>query len=284
MKARRISVLIDSGPVSQFNHSGGSTPTGLMSRFLIPAWFVLLLAGGCADVAAESSTTTSVATTLPPITTTTTSMTTTTAAPTTTTTVPRPAVTGSLALGFVPWQSDAQMPPAPRSVSFVLLSDGVEIRRELRDPGKDTEYLVDDEVITGELGEQPNWELAILYVDFGIALEAGEYELVALEVDDPEWSSNPVSLVTGRPRFSVTDTPCTYIGLLTFIFYRLPAGSIDEQQSMAGEVAASTGVEYFTLLETGSLFGESANLSVPSAEERPEDAADCAVQEAEWQQ
>ena len=155
--------------------------------------------------------------------------------------------------------------------------------RELRDPEEDTVYFVDDEVVVGDLGEQPNWELALFHVDFGIVLEPGEYELVALEVDDPGWSSTPVPLLTGRPRFSVTDTPCTYIGLLTFIFYRLPAGSIEEQQSMIDEVAASAGVEYFTLLETGSMFGESANLSVPSAEERPEDAAECVVHGAEWQ-
>lgn len=261
----------------------------MMYRFLFPAIVVLLVVGACAGGGAESSTTAeattlaTVTTTRPPTTTTTTSTTTTTAAPTTTTTVPRPTVTGSLALGFVPWQSGAQVPPAPRSVSFVLLSDGVEIMRELLDPEEDTVYVVDDEVVVGDLGEQPNWELALFHVDFGIVLEPGEYELVALEVDDPGWSSNPVSLLTGRPRFSVTDTPCTYIGLLTFIFYRLPAGSIEEQKSMAGEVVASAGVEYFTLLETGGLFGESANLSVPSAEERPEDAAECVVHGAEWQ-
>jgi len=264
----------------------------MMYRFLFPAFAVLLVVGACAGGAAESSTTAeattlaTVTTTRPPTTTTTTttmSTTTTTAAPTTTTTVPRPTVTGSLALGFVPWQSGAQVPPAPRSLSVVLLSDGVEIMRELLDPEEDTVYVVDDEVVVGDVGEQPNWELAIFHFDFGIVLEPGEYELLSLEVKDPGWSSNPVMLPTGRPRFSVTDTPCTYIGLLNFTFYRLPPGSVEEQKSMADEVAASAGVQFFTLLQTGSLFGESANLSVPSAEERPEDAAECVVHGAEWQ-
>jgi len=222
-----------------------------MRRCLFAGLVVLLTAAGCTDNAAE------------------------------TTAMPGSVVVGSLALGFSPWQEGAVVPPELRSVSFVLLSDGVELLRELRDPDRDIVNVVDDEVVAGELDEQPDWESAILYFDFEIALEPGEYELVSLEVNDPGWSSDPVSLLTGSPKFTVADSGCTYIGLLNFNFYRLPPGSIDEQERMAGAVAASTGVEYFTLLETGSFFGDSIDLGVPSADLRPESAAECTVHGAE---
>lgn len=248
-----------------------------MRRCLFAGLAILMLVGGCAEGAGEITTMPDPETTTLPD-----SQATTTPVPATTT-MSSPTVVGALALGFSPWQEGALVPPAPRSVSFLLLSEGGEISKELRDPRNAPITVVDDEVVTGELSEQPNWEFAVLYIEFEIALDPGDYELLAVEVNDPRWWSGTVSMLTGRPRLTVSDSGCTYVGTLNFNYYRLPPGSLADQENMAADVARSTGIEYFTLVESGGFFGDSTYLDVPPTEERPESAAGCIVLAPEWQ-
>jgi hypothetical protein len=141
---------------------------------------------------------------------------------------------------------------------------------------------VDDELVNGEFSPPSDWETVLFFIDFAVDLEPGEYELLRLEIDDPDWGSG-IPILTGNPSFTVADSGCTYIGLLNFNLYRLPPGSFEEQQVMASEASATLGVEILMMfLGAGSLFGESANAFVPEESERPDSALGCAVQGAEF--
>ena len=145
----------------------------------------------------------------------------------------------------------------------------------------DARYYIDDEIVAEGFEPPADWSEAYYLLDFRVELAPGAYEIVSLEIDDPEWGSD-VPILTGRPIVTVEASGCTYLGVLYFNLYRLAPGTLEQQQAVAAEAAGELGVEIFmTFLLAGSLFGESAGAFIE--EEGPPDwATGCTVHEAEF--
>jgi len=137
-----------------------------------------------------------------------------------------PKVYGNVQVVIVPIADDAVAPRQPMGLTMILspAAGGDEIRVEDIDP----------------------------YGNFTAYLAPGEYEVQALVLTSPDLSSDPVSVVTNGPTFTVRSEPCSFAGTFTFTTVRLSPGSPGEQITQLQKVSNGQ-AGTFILLETGSL-------------------------------
>jgi hypothetical protein len=166
-----------------------------------------------------------------------------------------PEVLGNFQVGFIPYNENAVLPEPPIDVTLIIepLAGGSTVRHKITDPAG----------------------------GFALSLSPGEYEILTLEVEAPAMSPDPFDLLTGRPKFTVPDKGCTYVGRIFIFYFRLPAGSLDEQMALVQELAQTGKSVYLIYLESGSLVPESAGVDLPDESERIQGAENCTIQLAE---
>ncbi len=121
--------------------------------------------------------------------------------------------------------------------------------------------------------------------DFRMVLPPGEtYELTEFELNDPAFGFESAGLVPygptgGGPRFLVPSEGCLYLGLMTFLYTKLPPGDTLEQLSLAQEIARGqslailfTGAGTFVYLPDDPA---SHRFELPPAKRRPREARGC---------
>lgn len=111
---------------------------------------------------------------------------------------------------------------------------------------------------------------------FSLTLDPGNYRVNALEFLAPSMSEDVFRMPTGGPAFTITATGCIYIGRISFAYYRLPAGSFDEQSAMISQLFGRDDVT-FLFLESGSLVGNKAGVALPEVGERVAGSDGCSV-------
>jgi hypothetical protein len=109
-----------------------------------------------------------------------------------------------------------------------------------------------------------------------VPLDPGDYHVKALEFLAPSMSEDVFQLPTGGPTFTVPATGCIYIGRVSFAYYRLPEGSFDEQSAMISQLFGRDDVT-FVFLESGSLVGNKAGVTLPEVRERVAGSDGCSV-------
>jgi hypothetical protein len=170
-----------------------------------------------------------------------------------------PEVLGNLQLGFIPYNENAVLPEPPIDVTLIIepLAGGSTVRHKITDPAG----------------------------GFALSLSPGEYKILMLEVEAPAMSPDPIDLPTGSPKFTVPDKGCMYVGRIFIFYFRLPAGSVNEQAALVQEIAeqADRPTIFFIYLESGGLVPKSAGVDLPDESERIQGAANCTIQLAEFE-
>jgi len=116
---------------------------------------------------------------------------------------------------------------------------------------------------------------------FSLTLDPGTYGVVALEILSPSLQDAAVQLPTGGPTFTVPATGCVYIGRIHFAYYRMPEGSFAEQTAVIKELFGRDDV-VFIFLESGSLVGNEAGVTLPPEVERVSGSENCSVALAQF--
>ena len=116
---------------------------------------------------------------------------------------------------------------------------------------------------------------------FSLTLDPGKYGMSALKLVSASLSDAVVQLPTGGPTFTVPATGCVYIGRISFAYYRMPKGSLAEQTAVIKQLFARDDV-VFTFLESGSLVGNQAGVTLPPNVERVSGSANCSVTLAQF--
>lgn len=208
---------------------------------------LLPLAAACGNSAPHTQPATTAATTRPPV----------TASPATT----RPAgVYGDLRLGFVPATSAATAPVPPIAVSLVVRAV----------PG----------------GAETTWTTAdapdVQGFQFQLTgLPPGRYSLQALRLRSASLDPKTITVPTAGPGFTVPGSGCAYIGLIYVVYYRLPPGTLNQQDAVAARLANGK-TAYYVYLKTGGLLGDTAGVGSLPAGKRPAGSGSCAVRPAKF--
>ena len=160
-------------------------------------------------------------------------------------------VLGSVVFGIVPTIL-ATMPEPPINLTMVIksMAGGSEFKFNIRAPSPEW---------TVEKGK-----VALSDHDFAFSLKPGDYEIVELAVEAQSLSDSRFSLATGGPRFTVPEGNCVYVGRITFIYMRLPPGSLAQAQAAVKMMVAERGepmmLYYFT---KGALVPASTAVDIP---------------------
>lgn len=116
---------------------------------------------------------------------------------------------------------------------------------------------------------------------FSLTLDPGTYSLYALKIRAASMSDNAFEVPTTGPTFTVPASGCAYIGRITFAYYRMPEGSFDVQTELIKEAFGRDDV-YFVFLESGSLVGNEAGVTLPAEAERVSGSENCRVTLAQF--
>lgn len=168
---------------------------------------------------------------------------------------PAPAVLGNLQVGFIPATADVQPPSPPVEISMVL---------KPADGGPDVKQPIPDSA-----------------GGFSLTLDPGTYSLHLLEILAPSMSDQSFQVPTIGPTFTVPATGCVYVGRIYFEYYRMPKGSLDEQTAAIKQLFRRDDL-YFVFLESGSLVGNEASVSLPPEGERVSGSDDCTATPAQF--
>lgn len=111
---------------------------------------------------------------------------------------------------------------------------------------------------------------------FSLTLDPGTYKLAALEITSSSMSDAAFQVPTGGPTLTVPATGCAYVGRINFAYYRMPAGSFEEQTAQFKGLFGREDV-IFIFLESGGLIGSEAGVTLPPEAERVSGSANCSV-------
>lgn len=163
---------------------------------------------------------------------------------------PGPSVLGNLQVAFVPATKAVKPPTPPIEVSLVLkpAAGGADVMQAIAEAGG----------------------------GFSLTLDPGTYKLAALEISAPSMSAAAFQVPTGGPSFTVPATGCVYVGRIQFAYYRMPAGSFEEQTALFKGLFGREDL-IFIFLESGGLIGSEAGVSLPPEAERVSGSANCSA-------
>lgn len=166
-----------------------------------------------------------------------------------------PSVLGNLQVTFIPATTEVKAPSPPIEVGLVIkpAAGGAEVTQSIPEAGD----------------------------GFSLTLDPGSYALSALEIRAPSMSDEAFQVPTAGPTFTVPASGCVYIGRISFAYYRMPEGSLEAQTEV---IKAAFGRDdlYFVFLESGSLVGKEAGVTLPPEGERVTGSEKCSATPAEF--
>ena len=168
---------------------------------------------------------------------------------------PGPTVLGNLQIGFIPATTNVEPPSPPIEVSIVIkpADGGPDVKQPITESGG----------------------------GFSLTLDPGTYRLYLLEILAPSMSDQAFQVPTIGPTFTVPATGCVYVGRIYFEYYRMPKGSLDEQTAAIKQQFRRDDLS-FVFLESGSLVGTEASVSLSPEGDRVSGSDNCSVTPADY--
>lgn len=122
---------------------------------------------------------------------------------------------------------------------------------------------------------------AVQGYQFHLTLPPGRYRVQLVSLDNAHLSPHPFAAPAGGPAFTVPPTGCAYIGMISIVYYRLPPGTVAQQETVAAQLARGKAA-YFTYLKTGGLLPDTASITLPPPGQRPPGSRACSTRKARF--
>ncbi|HSF85431.1 MAG TPA: hypothetical protein VLG28_07220 [Acidimicrobiia bacterium] len=180
----------------------------------------------------------------------------------------------------MPFGEGVTRPAPPASVTLNLSTADGSIDAELELP-QDVVLMMGDEPVE-DLDDQEGWQSAVMVLPFTADLDPGNHLISSITVEDAAWHDEPVVLSTVEAalslgaEFNVAEAGCTYVGDFSFVFWRLPPGSVEEQSDMAVDLSTEMNLTlYMVPSESGTFLLDRFEHDMPPPEAYLEFATEC---------